>query len=294
MSEALASINGEIFRAQDARVSVFDRGFLFGDGVYETGRSYERCLYAIEEHLTRLRRSASRLFIPVPWSDESILNGLSAAARAFDQDNLYFRTIVTRGVIDHVGLDAEPVGDPTLVHLIQDLPTSIPKLQKEGIRLLTSTIVRNSAAAQDPDIKTSNYLNSLLALKDVKRRGGDDGILCDAEGRVTEGTTFSIFGVTPAGVLITPSLKVGILQSITRKHVLEIAHGIARAEEGFYSLKEFQECREVFIASSLREIVPVKSWDDRTYAHVPGALTSQLQERLKESIGEYVKTHPKF
>jgi branched-chain amino acid aminotransferase len=286
--KALANINGIILKPEEAKVSVFDRGFLFGDGVYETGRSYDRVFLFLEEHLARLRSSASRLGIPVLWSDEEITSRLKETAKVFNKDNIYFRIILTRGELDRVSLDVM-TEKPTLVILVQDLSEGLSKLRSEGYFLLTSKIVRNSSLAQDPNIKSSNYLNSLLALKDVKERGGMDAVLLNAAGQVTEGTTFSIFSVSEEGVLRTPSLEVGILDSITRRHILKIGRTFLKVEEGFYRLDEFLNAKEVFVVSSVREVCPVYQWDEKKF-EVPGKVTSQLQSRYRDEIKSSVNS----
>jgi len=286
--KALANINGIILKPEEAKVSVFDRGFLFGDGVYETGRSYERVFLFLEEHLARLRSSASRLGIPVLWSDDEITSRLKETAKVFNKDNIYFRIILTRGELDRVSLDVM-TEKPTLVILVQDLSEGLSKLRSEGYFLLTSKIVRNSSLAQDPNIKSSNYLNSLLALKDVKERGGMDAVLLNAAGQVTEGTTFSVFSVSEKGVLRTPSLEVGILDSITRRHILKIGRTFLKVEEGFYRLDEFLNAKEVFVVSSVREVCPVYQWDEKKF-EVPGKVTSQLQSRYRDEIKSSVNS----
>ncbi|NBX92559.1 MAG: branched-chain amino acid aminotransferase [Proteobacteria bacterium] len=283
---ALTNINGKILAPEHAKVSVFDRGFLFGDGVYETGRSYDRVFLFLKEHLTRLRSSASRLGIPVIWSDEEIVSRLSQTAGQFGKDNVYFRIIITRGEIKKVGLDVM-AGDPTLVILVQELSPGLPKLRTEGYSLLTSKVLRNSSLAQDPNIKSSNYLNSLLALKEATDRGAMDAVLLNANGQVTEGTTFSVFSVSLAGVLRTPDLKVGILDSITRRHVLKIAKEFMPVEEGIFDLREFLESKEVFLVSSVREICPVNQWDDRKFL-APGPITLRLQQAYREEIAKSI------
>ena len=289
---AMVSVHGTVSEAKDAKVSVFDRGFLFGDAVYETGSAYEKCCLFLEEHFERFRRSAGKLAIPVPWSDAELTQELYKVTRAFQEPNLYFRMIVSRGVIDHVGLDLFENIKPTLVIVAQSLP-DLAKLRANGVKLLTSKVVRNSAKAQDPNIKTSNYLNSLLALQEVRARGGGDAILCDADGNVTEGTTFSVFGVTKEGKLITPALSVGILDSITRRHVLALAKTKMPAEEGIFNLENFQRCEEVFIVSSVREIVPVAEWDGKTYP-VYGEKTKALADAFKKEIQTYLTSHAKW
>ena len=176
------------------------------------------------------------------------------------------------------------------MHIIQSI--SFPKIEKqrkEGIQVLTSTVVRNAADAQDPNIKTSNYLNSLLALQEVKARGADDAILCNRQGHVTEGTTFSVFGVK-GNRLITASLGEGILDSITRRHVIESAGPELTVEEGAFTLEEFLTCDEAFVASSIREVVPISKWDQKTFK-VPGRVTTLVHQKLQAHIQAYLKSH---
>jgi branched-chain amino acid aminotransferase len=288
--KALANINGQILDPQRAQVSVFDRGFLFGDGVYETGRSYDRVFLFLEEHIQRLRKSAGRLGIPVPWTDKFLEEQLKATAKAFGKDNIYFRVIITRGEVSQVGLDIA-TANPTLVILVQDLSEGLSRLRSEGYYLLTSSVRRNSSQSQDPNIKSSNYLNSILALKDVKERGAMDAVLLNVDGFVTEGTTFSIFTVSPEGKLRTPALSVGILDGITRRHILKASQGLCDAEEGAYSLEEFQNAKEVFIASSVREICPVYQWDEKKY-QAPGPITLKLYEAYRKGVENSVKNSP--
>ncbi|MCB0418857.1 MAG: aminotransferase class IV [Bdellovibrionales bacterium] len=289
----LAWINGKVCDARNAMVSVMDRGFLFGDGVYEAGRSYDRCFLFLEEHWRRLRSSAGKLELPVPWSDQKLTDGLHEAARAYGHANVCFRTVVTRGIIDSVGLHLTDTPEQTLVHLITEVPDKFEAQRKAGVKILTSSVRRNPVLAQDPNIKTSNYLNSLLACQDVKKRGVVDGILCDFRGNVTEGTNFSIFGVTKENVVITPGLEVGILDSITRRHVLSVASTKFAVREAAIPLAEFQNCKEVFIVSSTREIVGVSDWDGKLYS-APGEVTQFLLRLLRDEIRQYVEIHPKF
>jgi branched-chain amino acid aminotransferase len=293
MKHAIVNIKGQLFSPEDAKVSVFDRGFLFGDGVYETGKSLSRCCLFLEEHIERLKRSASKLKIPVPFSDEELTQEIFKTARAFGREEAYFRVILSRGVGTVLGLESFEDLEPTWVIIFQPLSDKLDSLRMRGVKLLTSTVVRNSSAAQDPNIKTSNYLNSLLALQEVKARGGEDAVLCNGRGIVTEGTTFSLFGVTPDKTLITPSLEVGILDSITRRHVLELGKRFFNVKEGFFSLAQFHQCEEVFIASSVREIVPVREWDGRAY-QVPSPVTERLKADLKNTFQEYIISHCKY
>lgn len=285
--------DGRVLPPEQAMVSVMDRGFLFGDGVYEAGRSYRGCFLYLEEHWERFRRSASRLQIEVPYSDAELTEGLFAAAKAGGVPEVCFRTIITRGRIDTVSLGLTTAGSPTLVHVAYPLDPKLAEQRKKGFHVLTSKIRRNPADSQDPNIKTSNYLNSLLAYQDCAKRGGEDAILCDQDNNVTEGTNFSVFGVTKSGTVITPALSVGILDSITRRHVITLAKEKYKVEEGHFKLETFLDCAQTFAASSIREVFPIRQWDDRKFP-VDGEITWDLQNRLVKEIQSYVETHPRF
>jgi len=293
----LVNLNGVISPPEEAKVSVMDRGFLFGDGVYEAGRSYDRCFLYLEEHWERFRKSASKLRLDVPYEDSHLTDDLHRVAAAYaektGQQDMCFRTVITRGVISAVGLDLKSVGKPTLCHIVQDVPKKFLDLRKEGAKLLTSKVLRNPVEAQDPNIKTSNYLNSLLAQQEVHSRGEGEAVLCDSKGNVTEGTNFSLFAVNEQGKLLTPSLEIGILDSITRRHVIQLAQGDFEVEEGFFPLEQFRNSREIFMVSSTREVMPVQKWDEKTYS-VSGEVTQRLHEKLTAEIQSYVDSHPKF
>ncbi len=293
MINALVNIKGHICAPEEAKISVFDRGFLFGDGVYETGQALERCCLFLEDHLNRLRRSAAKLQIPIPLTDSALIQEIHRTAKAFGRDQAYFRIVLSRGVGEVLGLESFDNFKPTWIIIFQPLSEKLEPLRTHGIKLLTSTIVRNSSAAQDPNIKTSNYLNSLLALQEVKARGGEDAVLCDARGNVTEGTTFSVFGIENGKTLLTASLEVGILDSITRRYILELGRSFLNIEEGFIPLNRFKNCGEVFIVSSVREIVPVRSWDNTNY-ELPAPITEKLKSGFKEVIKGYIKNSPKY
>lgn len=289
MKKVLAYLDGVVVDAREAKVSVLDRGFLFGDGVYEAGRSYDGCFLYLEEHWERIRSSCQKMQIDLLWSDEEFTEGLFKVAKVYGDKNIYFRTIITRGANEIISLDLTKGPKPTLVHLIQPLPAH----PHEGISILTSKIMRNPKPAQDPNIKTTGYLNSLYAYQDIKARGAVEGIMCDANGKVTEGTNFSVFGVTADQKVITPSMDVGILDSITRRHVLAIAKKHFETEQGYYPIEVFHKCSEAFIVSSTREILPIATWDETKYP-TPGPVTQKLHELFKTEIVDYVKSHPKF
>ena len=288
MRKVLVNVNGQIAPADKQGISPLDRSFLFGDGIYETGRALKRTFVFLEDHLIRFRQSAAKLMIPVPWNNEFLIHQLQETAKRFGTDDLYFRIILTRGTIDEVGLGIFPTEDPNLVIIVQELPKNIAQMRQDGVTLLTSQIIRNPKRAQDPSIKANNHLNCLLALQEAKGRGYDDAILLNEHHHVAEGTTFSIFGVTDKEEILTPSLDVGILDSITRQHILRITKESFNTKEIATSLDVFQQCSEIWISSSIREVLSVKKWDQKTYP-VNAPITQTVYALFQKHLTDYLQ-----
>lgn len=278
----LINLNGRILTRAEASLSVFDRGFLYGDAVFETGRTYDGKLLFLEDHLKRLEKSAAGLQLSLPLSKDDFKKELEKTLRAFSKSPVSYRIIVTGGVQEELGLDVE--GEkPSWMILVQDLSEKLRKLQTEGYHLKTSKFVRDSSEAQNPQVKSNNYFNSIRALREVKAQGAMDAIFLNSKGMVTEGTNFNVFSVSEEGILRTPSLQTGILAGITRKYILELAKPLIKVEEGEWDLKSFTQAKEVFVASSLREICPVFQWDENRY-QVIGPVTKKLQKAYQGKI----------
>lgn len=278
----LINLNGRILTRAEASLSVFDRGFLYGDAVFETGRTYDGKLLFLEDHLKRLEKSAAGLQLSLPLSKDDFKKELEKTLRAFSKSPVSYRIIVTGGEQEELGLDVE--GEkPSWMILVQDLSEKLKKLQTEGYHLKTSKFVRDSSEAQNPQVKSNNYFNSIRALREVKAQGAMDAIFLNSKGLVTEGTNFNVFSVSQEGILRTPSLQTGILAGITRKYILELATPLMKVEEGEWDLKSFTQAKEVFVASSLREICPVFQWDENRY-QVIGPFTKKLQKAYQGKI----------
>ncbi len=277
--------------AEEARVSVFDRGFLYGDSVYETVATVNGRPFALAEHLDRLARSAERIGLRLPprsQIEEAVAATLAAAANAESR----IRVVVTRGQTGpDVGLDLDPAAAqaPQLVVIVLPLATPSPEMYQRGVGVEIVSIARNDARAIDPAVKSGNYLNNVLALGEARRRSGAyEAILCAPSGSVAEGSTSNVFVVID-GQVRTPGLAVGILEGVTRAKVLEICRreAIPVAEVDYLSADEVRSAQEVFITSSTRGILPVTTVDRRAVGQgQPGPVTRRLMALYRALTGE--------
>lgn len=268
-------INGSIGTLEDAKISVFDRGFLYGDSVYEVLRSSGGYLVDLERHLVRLQESAASLALRMPAEvelREAIAKTLAAAAN----DESYLRIIVTRGS-GEVGLDTALAGSPTLIVIAKPLVLPADELYQQGVGVRLVNVQRTSAKAIDPSVKSGNYLNNILALAEARKSGDDEAIMCDREGCIAEGSSSNVFWIA-GGRLHTPSLAVGLLAGITRKRVLELARaGGTPILEGRFTPDSLRAADEAFLTSSIRGVLPIARVDaTRLHSSCPGPRTSGL------------------
>jgi branched-chain amino acid aminotransferase len=254
----LCNVGGKLVAPEQAMVPVLDRGFLYGDSVYEVVRTYGGRPFEMERHLVRMEKTAQRIDLTLP-PRETILRELQRTLEAAANPEAYARIVVTRG-IGEFGLSPFLArGEHRLVVIVRPL-APIPEEQYErGLRMAIAKTRRNPPQALDPALKTGNYLNNILAVKEAHEGGADDAILLDLAGRVTEGSTSNVFFVQ-RGVLVTPPLDLGMLEGVTRAVLI----GIAR-DEGFLVHEEphgpeaLAAADEVFMTSTLREAMPVTS-----------------------------------
>jgi branched-chain amino acid aminotransferase len=277
-------IDGRIVAPERAVVSVFDRGFLYGDSVFETLRTYRGALFALDEHLERLARSAERVLISLPVPLSTLREEIASAVAAHGGDELYVRLTLTRGIGQSLGLDPELARSPLRVVLVTALSPPAPELYERGIAVITFRAERPSDAPAVADAKIGNYLLAVLAMRAARAAGASEALLEDAQGHILEGSTSNVFAVF-AGVLRTPPLSSAILPGITRAHVLAIAEaaGIAVEQRSLHKA-ELAQANEVFICSSIRELLPVVSIDgQRVGVGTPGPITVELLRRFREA-----------
>ena len=287
----LVNISGHIMPAEQALVSAYDHGFLYGDGVYETLRTYDGIPFLLEGHLARLRRSAAR--IRILWEDlpvdpaEELRKSLLAAANG----ESLIRIVLTRGV-GPFGYDPRGCGKPTLLVYVQPFETPPPSLYESGGRAVIVSVRRNPALALDPYIKSSNLLNNILGAIEAHEKGADEGIMLNLAGQVAEGSMTNVF-LARAGRVATPPLSAGILDGLTREFVLGLCRdaGIP-AEERDILPEELFAADEVFITSTTREVAPITRIDGRPIgAGRPGPLTGRLRGLFHAAVEALKAVH---
>ncbi|MEX5213301.1 MAG: aminotransferase class IV [Nitrospiraceae bacterium] len=279
-------------RKEDALISVFDHGFLYGDGVYETLRSYGSHIFLMREHLRRLYRSADLIGLTIPL-DEGAWPPILAEAMQRNHvgqtgRDAYLRITISRGPGD-IGLDPALCPMPTIVVLVKPLIRQAEHLYQTGVDLVTATIRRNHPSALSPQIKSLNFLNNILAKRDAIQAKAFDAIMLNPDGVLAECTTSNLFLVR-GGRLLTPSIDCGILDGLTRNLVLQLARrdGI-ESEEGRFLPTLLREAEECFLTNTSSEILPVRSVDG---AHLPSSSPGPVTARLRRLFQTYIAALP--
>ena len=295
MQNTLVNVNGEILPAAQAQVSIFDRGFLYGDSLYEVMRSHNGKLMHLKEHLIRLEASAKLCRMVLGQSTDIYAQEIEKTFTAFlkmsghAQTEAYCRLIVTRGV-GKIGFGLNCLKSPTQYFIIVQ-PLELPTAAQfeKGMAIQVAARLRNDPRALDPAMKSGNYLNSLLAYLEATAEDYDDAIMLNHQGHVTEGTTFNIFYVHK-NIVITPPLDIGILDGITRLEVLREAKTLGfETREARFPKERLYEADEVFVTSTIREVFPVTSIDRKSIAGGrPGSVTRKLKDAYKKSIEQNI------
>jgi branched-chain amino acid aminotransferase len=284
---SFASVNGIVTRAEDARVSVLDNGFTFGDAVYETLRTYGGRPFARTRHLARLRASAARLGFEIPTPNEELARTLDELLARAGNAESYIRLIVSRGVGD-ISYHFDRVRGPTVVVAVKPFEPSPAFQYRQGVAVAIVSVRRNHASALDPAIKSCNLLNNVLAVREAQGGGAVEAILLNQDGLVAEGASTNVFTVKD-GIAITPPLTAGILHGITREIVLEIARedGLV-VREADLGPDDLRRADEVFITSSTREVMPVRSVDGAVVGGgQPGPITERLLANFRTKAPRY-------
>lgn len=270
-------INGTITAPEEAKISVFDRGFLYGDSVYEVLRTSGGILVDLDRHVTRLGQSAESLALPLP-ERQQILDAVSDTLSAAGNVESYLRIVLTRGE-GEVGLATDLAVNPTLLVIAKPLVLPTEEMYQEGVKVRLVGVQRTSAKAVDPSVKSGNYLNNIMALAEARKSGDYEAIMCDRDGWVAEGASSNLF-VVRGGGLHTPNLSVGLLAGITRRRVLEQAASAGvEVEETRLRPQEIRDADEAFLTSSIRGILPICSVDGVPLAQsssCPGPVTRKL------------------
>jgi len=276
-------INGKFYEKNEAKISVFDHGLLYGDGVFEGIRSYNRLVFKLKEHIDRLYESANSIMLKVPLTKEQMVKAVTKTLKENDLKDAYIRLLVTRGEGD-LGLDPRKcVGHSTIVIIADRIALYPDKFYKEGLKIITVPTVRNLPEALNPQIKSLNYLNNILAKIEAVNAGFDEAIMLDSLGYVAECTGDNIF-IVKRNHLYTPPQCMGTLRGITRDAVLEIARKAnISVHEHVVTRHEVYISDECFLTGTAAEIIPVVQVDGRSIGMgKPGKLTLRLMKKFKE------------
>jgi len=279
-------LNDKVVPSAEAKISVFDHGFLYGDGIYETMRAYDGVVFMIDEHMRRLHRSASLIGLDIGKSSDELKLAIFETMQANNLSAAYIRMTISRGA-GAIGLDPALCKVPTLVvmaHEFRDYPKSY---YEEGLRLIISSVRRNIKEALNPQIKSLNFLNNILAKIEAIKADVDESLMLNAAGFLAEGTISNIFFVKD-DILCTPSVECGILDGITRTIVLDLASrtGIT-VKEGEFRPEDLYAASEVFITNSTMEVMPVRRVDDKHFK--AGEVSKLLLSKYRDEVRGYIR-----
>jgi branched-chain amino acid aminotransferase len=275
-------ISGKLYDKEHARISVYDHGLLYGDGVFEGIRSYGGRVFRLAEHLARLWSSAKAICLAIPITREALEKAVLDTLAANGLSDAYIRLVVTRGA-GYLGLDPNKTSDPQVI-IITDHITMYPReYYEQGLKIITASTARNHPAALNPRIKSLNYLNNVLAKIEGLQAGCVEALMLNHKGEVAECTGDNVFLVR-RGELLTPPTDAGILEGITRQAVMELARaaGIAVRETAL-SRHDVFIADECFLTGTAAEVVPVVEVDRRPIGDgKPGPITRDLMRRFHD------------
>lgn len=276
----LIYIDGKFYPKEEAKISVFDHGLLYGDGVFEGIRAYNGRVFRLQEHLDRLYDSAKTIDLCVPLSKEEMTKAIIETLKKNNLKNAYIRPLVTRGVGD-LGLCPTKCPKATVIIIATEWGAMYGDLYEKGLKAVTVSVRRNPACSLPPNVKSLNYLNNILAKIEANCKGGDEAIMFDMQGNISEGSGDNIYIVKDGRIITPPTLN--NLRGITRMVVLELAQqlGIPVVETnlGYFDL---YTADEVFVTGTAAEVAPIVFVDGRSIASgKPGPITRQLMAAFK-------------
>jgi branched-chain amino acid aminotransferase len=273
-------IDGKFYPREEAKISVFDHGFLYGDGVFEGIRAYSGKIFRLTEHLDRLYDSAKTIDLQVPISKEDLAAAIVETCKVNNLKEAYIRPIITRGLGD-LGLDPRKCPKASVVIMAVEWGAMYGDLYEKGLKAISVSVRRNPAEALPPNVKSLNYLNNILAKIEANYKGGDEAIFFDTNGYLSEGSGDNIFVIKNGTISTPPTLN--NLRGITRMVAIEIAAelGISVTERnmGYFDL---YSADEVFVTGTAAEVAPITLIDGRVIGNgKPGAITRQMMEKFK-------------
>ena len=284
-------VNGTIAKAADAVVPVYDHGFLYGEGIYETLRTYNRVPFLYDRHMRRLRASAKHLQLDVPVDNDTLMASIDKTmAAAGDMKEAYIRVLVTRGV-GELTYDVTATPASSLIIIVKPADEPAARITEDGIPISLVSILRNHPGSVNPIIKSNNLLNNALAMQEAHRRGGEEALMCNYRGELSECSQSNFFMVRD-GVALTPKSAAGLLEGVTRAFLFEVGRdvGVDVRDETLYP-KDLDSADEVFITSTTRELSPVVRIDDKAIGTgKPGPVTKKLLQGYRARALEMTRT----
>jgi len=275
-------LNGEFVEKQDAKISIFDHGLLYGDGVFEGIRSYNRKVFKLKEHIDRLYESAKAISLNIGIRKEDFIENIKKTLQLNDLDNAYLRVVVTRGVGD-LGLDPRKCNNNSTIFIITDKITLYPKdFYENGLFISIAKTRRNHPLSLNPNIKSLNYLNNILGKIEAIEAGTPEALMLTIDGYVAECTGDNIF-IIKDNKLVTPLFELGALKGITQQTVIDLAKE-ENIEIEYAKLlpKDIFEAQECFLTGTAAEIIPVVKVDENIIGEgIPGIITKKLLEKFK-------------
>ena len=287
---ATINVNGRVSDQEHAVISVFDHGFLYGEGVYETLRTYNRVPFLYDRHMRRLRQSAERLELPVPFDSVTLLQRIEETmAAAGEPREAYIRILLTRGV-GELTYDTLATPVPSLVIIVKPLEEPPLRVATEGITISLVDVLRNHPGSVNPLIKSNNLLNNALAMQAAYKRSGEEALMCNYRGELSECAQANFFMVR-GGAALTPKSSAGLLEGVTRAFMFDVGRevGVDVREETLYP-RDLDTAEEAFITSTTRELSPVVRIDSRTIGSgKPGPVTKTLLEAYRRKAQELTR-----
>lgn len=280
------SINGKLTKKEDARISIFDRGFLYGDSVYEVCRTYNGVPFLLEEHLARLWHSALKLDFIFDFTPEFLTRQINNVLGELGEESAYIRIIITRGE-GPLGIIPPKDIKHNIIILAKHWPPNPTHWYEKGVSVIISKVERVAPLAIDPNVKSGNYLNSVMAIHNAKKEGAFDAVMLNREGFITEGSTNNIW-IVKNNVLYTPPLLAGILEGITRKTLILLAkkNNLNVIQENF-TPNDLINADEAFLTATTKELVPIVQVDSTPIGlGTPGPMYKKLHQIYKSFVKE--------
>ncbi|MGM9988015.1 MAG: branched-chain-amino-acid transaminase [Bacillaceae bacterium] len=286
MSQQFIFLNGEFVLKHEAKVSVYDHGFLYGDGIFEGIRIYEGNVFRLKEHLVRLYESAKSIMLEIPYTLEELITIIVETVNKNGLHSGYIRLIVSRGE-GNLGLDPTTCGKPNVIVIAEQLALFPKKMYEDGIEIVTVATRRNRSDALNPQIKSLNYLNNILVRVEAKLAGAEEALVLNDQGYVAEGSGDNVF-IVKGNKLITPPSAIGALEGITRNAVMELAEKLGyKVSEALFTRHDVYVADEVFLTGTAAEIIGVTKVDGRVIGDgKTGKHTNLILEEYRKLVVE--------